>query len=209
MITKITGQLITLEEESATLSVPPMEYEVLIPEYTRRHLQSQRGKSVSLHTIYYMEGNAASGGKLMPRLVGFLTTVEREFFELFCSVDGVGVKKALRAMTQPVQDTAVMIEQQDTKALSALPGIGPATAERMIAKLRRKMPKFALLVRRDTPAAENAAEGVVEETYRALLALGHVEADAKKLIDQALATGTKFKDTETLIQLIYKRQFGS
>ncbi len=112
------------------------------------------------------------GGKLMPRLVGFLTIVEREFFELFCSVDGVGVKKALRAMTQPVQDTAVMIEQQDTKALSALPGIGPATAERMIAKLRRKMPKFALLVRRDTPVADNAAEGVVEETYRALLALG-------------------------------------
>ncbi len=112
-------------------------------------------------------------------------------------------------MTQPVQDTAVMIEQQDTKALSALPGIGPATAERMIAKLRRKMPKFALLVRRDTPAAENAAEGVVEETFRALLALGHVEADARKLIDQALATGTKFKDTETLIQLIYKRQFGT
>ena len=209
MITKITGQLLTLEEESATLSVPPMEYEVLIPEYTRRHLQNQRGKNVSLHTIYYMEGNAASGGKLMPRLVGFLSTVEREFFELFCSVDGVGVKKALRAMTQPVQDTAVMIEQQDTKALSALPGVGPATAERMVAKLRRKMPKFALLVRRDTPTAgEDVAEGVVAETYRALLALGHVEADARKLIDQALATGTKFKDTETLIQLIYRKQFG-
>lgn len=210
MITKITGQLLTLEVESATLSVPPMEYEVLIPEYTRRHLQNQRGKSVSLHTIYYMEGNAASGGKLMPRLVGFLSTVEREFFELFCSVDGVGVKKALRAMTQPVQDTAVMIEQQDTKALSALPGVGPATAERMVAKLRRKMPKFALLVRRDSPASsDDTAEGVVEETYRALLALGHAEADARKLIDQALALGTKFKDTESLIQLIYRKQFGS
>ena len=210
MITKISGQLISLEEESATLSVPPMEYEVFIPEYTRRHLQNQRGKNVSLHTIYYMEGNAASGGKLMPRLVGFLSTVEREFFELFCSVDGVGVKKALRAMTQPVQDTAVMIEQQDTKALSALPGVGPATAERMVAKLRRKMPKFALLVRRDTPstAGGDVAEGVVEETYRALLALGHAEADARKLVDQALASGTKFKDTETLIQLIYRKQFG-
>ena len=209
MITKITGQLIALEEESATLSVPPMEYEVLIPEYTRRHLQNQRGKNVSLHTIYYMEGNAASGGKLMPRLVGFLSTVEREFFELFCSVDGVGVKKALRAMTQPVQDTAVMIEQQDTKALSALPGVGPATAERMVAKLRRKMPKFALLVRRDTPSTgSDVGEGVVEETYRALLALGHAEADARKLVDQALASGAKFKDTETLIQLIYRKQFG-
>ena len=102
-----------------------------------------------------------------------------------------------------------MIEQQDTKALSALPGVGPATAERMVAKLRRKMPKFALLVRRETPAtSDDTAEGVVEETYRALLALGHVEADARKLIDQALATGTKFKDTETLIQLIYRKQFG-
>jgi Holliday junction DNA helicase RuvA len=209
MITKISGQLIGLEDESATLSVPPMEYEVLIPEYTRRHLQTETGKQVSLHTIYYMEGNAASGGKLMPRLVGFLSTVEREFFELFCSVDGVGVKKALRAMTQPVQDTAVIIEQQDTKALSALPGVGPATAERIVAKLRRKMPKFALLVRRDVPTPADVSQSVVEETYRALLALGHGEADARKLIDQALATGTKFKDTETLIQLIYKKQFGS
>ncbi|MGN6547209.1 MAG: Holliday junction branch migration protein RuvA [Aureliella sp.] len=210
MITKISGQLISLEEESATLSVPPMEYEVLIPEYTRRHLQTQIGKQVSLNTIYYMEGNAASGGKLMPRLVGFLSTVEREFFELFCSVDGVGVKKALRAMTQPVQDTAVIIEQQDTKALSALPGVGPATAERIVAKLRRKMPKFALLVRRDLPtASDDTSQSVVEETYHALLALGHNDADARKLIDQALATGTKFKDTETLIQLIYKKQFGS
>lgn len=209
MITKISGTLVSLEEESATLSIPPMEYEVLIPEYTRRHLQSQIGKSVSLHTIFYMEGNAASGGKLMPRLVGFLSTVEREFFELFCSVDGVGVKKALRAMTQPVQDTAVMIEQQDAKALSTLPGVGPATAERIVAKLRRKMPKFALLVRRDTPAMTDLAEGVVEETYRALLALGHIESEARKLIDQALASGTKFKDTESLIQQIYRRQFST
>ncbi len=55
-------------------------------------------------------------------------------------------------MTQPVQDIAIMIEQQDAKGLSTLPGVGPATAERIIAKLRRKMPTFALMVRRETPA---------------------------------------------------------
>ncbi len=209
MITKISGQLVGLEEESATLSIPPMEYEVLVPEYTRRHLQGQQGKTVSLHTIYYMEGNAASGGKLMPRLVGFMSTIEREFFELFCSVDGVGVKKALRAMTQPVQDTAVMIEQQDAKALSSLPGVGPATAERIVAKLRRKMPRFALLVRRDTPTQTHVAETVVEETFRALIALGHAEADARRLVEQVLASGTKFKDTEAMIQQIYRKQFGA
>ncbi|MFO1062967.1 MAG: Holliday junction branch migration protein RuvA [Pirellulales bacterium] len=209
MITKITGTLVGLEDETATLSIPPMEYEVMIAEYTRRHLQSNIGKSITLHTIHYLEGNAASGGKLMPRLVGFLSTVEREFFELFCSVDGVGVKKALRAMTQPVQDTAVVIEHQDSKALSALPGVGPATAERIIAKLRRKMPKFALLVRRESPSNVDVADSVVEETFRALLALGHNEADAHKLIDQALAGGAKFKDTESLIQSIYRKQYGA
>jgi holliday junction DNA helicase RuvA len=208
MITKITGKLLSVTDDAATLSIPPMEYEVLIAEYARRHLQSQVNKDVTLHTVHYLDGNVTSGGRLTPRLVGFLSTPERDFFELFCSVDGVGVKKALRAMTQPVQDIAIMIEQQEAKGLSGLPGVGPATAERIIAKLRRKMPKFALLVRRESPAGEIVKDGVVEDTYHALVALGHGESDARQLIEQALATGAKFKDTESLIQAIYKRQFG-
>ncbi|MEM7474384.1 MAG: Holliday junction branch migration protein RuvA [Planctomycetota bacterium] len=211
MITKIAGKLVELSDDVATLAIPPMEYQVLIAEFTRRHLQSQVQKDVELHTIHYLDGNVTSGGRLTPRLVGFLNTAERDFFELFCSVDGVGVKKALRAMTLAVQDTAVMIEQQDAKGLSKLPGIGPATAERIIAKLRRKMPKFALLVRRELPksAEGTVQDGVVEDTYQALVALGHGESDARQLIELSLASGAKFKDSETLIQEIYKRQFGS
>jgi Holliday junction DNA helicase RuvA len=209
LITKVSGQLLTLADDCATLNVPPFEYEVAIPEYTRRHLQSEIGKNISLHTIYYIDGNAAQGGRLMPKLVGFLTTIERDFFELFCSVDGVGVKKALRAMVRPVQDTAVMIEQQDAKGLSTLPGVGPATAEKIIATLRRKMPRFALLVRRELPGAEVQGPGVVEETFQALLVLGHGEAEARKLIEQALAVSKKFKDTESMIQAIYQRQTAS
>ena len=206
MITKVTGQLLTLADDCATLNIPPFEYEIAIPEYTRRHLQAEIGKNISLHTIHYIDGNAAQGGRLMPKLVGFLTTIERDFFELFCSVDGVGVKKALRAMVRPVQDTAIMIEQQDAKGLSTLPGVGPATAEKIIATLRRKMPRFALLVRRELPGAEVQKPGVVDETFQALLVLGHIEADARRLIEQALAGSKKFKDTESMIQAIYQRQ---
>lgn len=209
MITKITGELLSVTDDFATLAIPPMEYAVMIAEYTRRHLQSLCSSQVSLHTIHYMDGNVTSGGRLTPRLVGFLSTPERDFFELFCSVDGVGVKKALRAMTQPVQDTAIMIEQQDAKGLSGLPGIGPATAERIIAKLRRKMPKFALLVRRETPTGVDMADGIIEDTFQALIALGHAESDARQLIEQAVASGAKTKNTETLIQAIYQRQFGT
>jgi holliday junction DNA helicase RuvA len=206
LITKITGRLVEITEENITLECLPFCYEVLVADFTRRRLQSQLDKIITLHTIQYIEGNAAQGGKLTPRLVGFESIVEREFFDLFCSVDGVGVKKALRAMVRPVADTAVMIEQQDAKGLSALPGVGPATSERIIAKLRRKMPKFALLVQREMPEAKSQTPGVIEETFEALIVLGHAEADARKLIEQAIAGGKKFKDTESLIQAIYQRQ---
>src|SRR4029079_14909723 len=139
---------------SATLDCPPLEYQVFIAESVSRALQTLVGQPVSLHTIYYHDGDP-SRGRVTPRLIGFLTEVEREFFDMFCSVDGVGAKKALRAMVRPVQDIAVMIEEQDAKGLSSLPGVGGATAERIIAKLRRKMSKFALLVAR---AGDQAAD---------------------------------------------------
>ncbi len=206
MITKITGRLVEVTEETLTIESLPFCYEVLVADFTRRRMQSQLDKTVTLHTIQYIEGNAAQGGKLTPRLVGFESVVEREFFDLFCSVDGVGVKKALRAMVRPVADTAILIEQQDAKGLSALPGVGPATAERIIAKLRRKMPKFALLIQREMPEAKMQTPGVVEETFEALVVLGHNEADARRLIEQAIAGGKKFKDTESMIQAIYQKQ---
>ena len=201
MITKITGQLSALHEDSAILSAPPFEYEVLIPEYTRRHLQSDLGKTVSLHTIYSLDGNPQ--GKMSPRLIGFLTEAERQFFELFCSVDGVGTKKALRAMVRPVKEVAEAIEEKDEKFLSSLPGIGPAMAERIVAKLRRKVSRFALLVARSLPEGEQRID-VVSETFEALLALGHSEADARRLVDAALQTKTKFKDSAEMIQAIYQ-----
>ena len=140
MITRIKGTLLRLDETSATLGVDPFEYEILIPDFTRRHLQMSVGSEVSLLTIQYIDGNVQKGGRMTPRLIGFNSEIEREFFELFCSVDGLGVKKALRAMVRPVQDVARAIEQQDTKVIATLPGIGPATAERIVAKLRRRMP---------------------------------------------------------------------
>lgn len=206
MITKISGKLLTVSDVAATLEVEAFEYEVMIPEITRRRLQAMLGERVSLHTLHYLEGNPAQG-RVVPRLVGFLNDVEREFFELFCSVDGVGVRKALRAMVRPVRDVAVLIEEQDAKGLSALPGIGPAIAERIIAKLRRKMPKFALLVGRDEKSGETQVErSVVDETFQILCSLGHSESDARRLLDSALASKQKFKDVEALLQAVYQQR---
>jgi Holliday junction DNA helicase RuvA len=207
MITKLTGTLVAVAPDALTLAVGPVEHEVLIPEFTRRHVQDAVGREVSLHTIEYLEGNPMQG-RLTPRLVGFLSPIEREFFELFCQVDGVGVKKALRAMVRPVQEVAALIEEQDAKGLSALPGVGPATAERIIAKLRRKVPKFALLVARELPAGAATERDVVSETFDALRALGHTESHARRLLDDALARKKKYKDVDELLRAVYDQRHG-
>lgn len=205
MITRITGELAGLADEKLTLRVGPIEREVLIPELVRRQLQSQLGAQISLHTIEYLEGSAMQS-RFTPRLIGFLNEVEREFFDLFCSVDGVGVRKALRSMIRPVKEIATAIEEQDTKFLSSLPGIGPALAERIVAKLRRKVPKFALLVAQDEPREADVQPDVIAETYEVLRSLGHSESDARHLLDAALAVKKKYADVQSLLQAIYQHQ---
>ncbi|MGI9454943.1 MAG: Holliday junction branch migration protein RuvA [Aeoliella sp.] len=205
MITKITGRLVALAGDVLTLAVGAYEHEVLIPEFTRRQLQDAIGDETSLHTIEYLEGDP-SRGRLTPRMVGFNSGIEREFFELFCQVDGVGVKKALRAMVRPVQEVAMLIEDQDAKGLAALPGIGPATAERVIAKLRRKVPKFALLIGRDAPDLAPRERDLASEAFETLRALGHSEADARRLLDDAMDRKKKYKDVESLLHAVYENR---
>jgi Holliday junction DNA helicase RuvA len=204
VIRRIVGVVERVEPEVVELAVGPYVHEVLVPEIVRRSLQQRLSQEVALHTLEYLEGNPARGN-LVPRLVGFLSVVEREFFELFCEVEKVGVRRALRAIVRPVAEIAAAIDDQDTKLLSTLPGIGPATAEQMVAKLRRKMPKFALLVARETPG-DAAGMDVYGETYDVLRSLGHSESDARRLID-ALRTETKRKvrDVQEALEVIYRQ----
>ncbi len=212
VLTKVRGILQTVANESLTLLVDPFEIEVLIPEHTRRQVQSKLGEPITLHTILYIEGGSMVS-RLLPRLVGFTSAIDREFFEIFCSVDGVGARKALRAMVRPVRELARSIQDQDVKLLATFPGIGEATAERIVAKLRRKVGKFALIVSLESTttvavgdangAPENAEPDVIRDTYAALLSVGHSESDARQAIDRVLAGKKKFKSAADMIEAIY------
>ncbi|MDO4575141.1 MAG: Holliday junction branch migration protein RuvA [Planctomycetia bacterium] len=199
MISRITGVLSAIYEDHIVLNVGFLGLDVQMPECTRRQLTSMLNHEISLFTIFYIDGNPTQG-KLTPRLVGFQTETEREFFELFCSVDGLGAKKALKAMTCPVSEVAFGIESQDAAFLSTLPGIGAATAERIIAKLRRKVARFSVAPRDETVGA---ASGIFTEAFEALMALGHSESDARRKLESLSKKRKKFTSVQEILEAVY------
>jgi Holliday junction DNA helicase RuvA len=213
MITKITGVLNRVLDEEVRLQVGALEYQVLVPEFIRRRVQGSLGREMTLHTSHYLDGNPMQG-RVVPRLIGFTTEAELDFFDLFCTVDKVGTRKALKAMVRPVKEIADAIQRQDSKWLTTLPGVGAATAEQIIATLRRKVTKYALM----TPAAEESSDGtapaattvvdgnVVEDVYQALLSVGHSPQEARNRLDKVLAAGRPFKSVEEVLMEIYKGQ---
>lgn len=209
MITKVTGKLSRVLQDEIRLQVGAFEYQVLVAEFIRRQLQTRLGEEVAIHTTEYMDGNPMQG-RVVPRLIGFLAEPELEFFDLFCSVDKVGARKALKALVRPVREIADAIQRQDVKWLTTLPGIGPATADQVVATLRRKVTKFALMA---TPGegrsnAETAAAvdgNVLEDAYQALLSVGHGPLEARNLLDRALSGGRAFKAVEDILSEVYKQ----
>jgi Holliday junction DNA helicase RuvA len=210
MITKITGLLNRVHDEGVRLQVGALEYEVLVPEFVRRSVQGNLGREITLHTCHYFDGNPMQG-RVVPRLIGFLTEAELDFFDLFCTVDKVGTRKALKALVRPVKEIADAIQRQDAKWLTTLPGIGAATAEQVIATLRRKVTRFAVMA----PAAPVNGDGaaapatvidgsVIEDAYQAMMALGLSPVDARNRLDRALATGRVYRSAEDILQDVFK-----
>ncbi len=209
MRTRISGRLSELGETEATINVGAFDYAVYVPDFVRRQLQGREGEEISLRTIEYLEGNPQKG-RMTPRLIGFTSDAERDFFELVCSVDGVGVKKTLKAMVRPVREVAEAIVERDAERLTLLPGVGPAVADRIIAKLHRKMTPFALMVDAHSSAGASDAGGdLVSESLEALVGLGHSPSEARLKLDAVLATGVSLKTVEDVLREVYRQQRGA
>lgn len=209
MLTKLTGHLNRILDDEVRLQVGPFEYQILVAEVTRRQLQLRAGEDVTLHISEYLEGNS-SGNKLVPRKLGFTSESELEFFELLCTVDKIGVKKALKAMGRPIREIADAIARQDAKWLTTLPGIGAATAEQIVTTLKRKVAglAFSTLPREGEPASDGKSDPhtkLVDDVYQALMALGQAPLEARARLDGLLQSGKPFKDAAEAITLIFAR----
>jgi Holliday junction DNA helicase RuvA len=143
MITRIDGTLEQAGEGTVHVRVGDVTYELLVPACDEAQWMSSVGSGVRLHTLHYLESQG-QGASFWPRLIGFRDPQDRDFFDLFTSVKGIGMRRALRSIAIPPARIAEAIVVKDTALLMSLPEIGKKTAETMVLELRDKVTSFAM-----------------------------------------------------------------
>lgn len=207
MIVRITGTLIEVTEDAAIVERDGVAREVLVPRFAIGELAANRGRSITLHTMEFFEGNA-SVGHLVPRLLGFVHTEDRLFFSRFVSVKGFGPRKALKALSEPVRRIATWIQSSDVKALAKLPGVGPRAAEMLVATLKGKLDDLAL------PEGVVAGDGAVELTraqrdaLEVLVAWGDPRGDAERWLHRAAQLEPELQSPDEWVRMAYRVKTG-
>ncbi len=210
MISKIEGTIDRFTKDSIIMKVISGVYwDIFVPSGVLNRLKSTHltGSDLTLHTLEYIE-SPSGGGNAYPHLIGFVDENDREFFKFFTTVDGVGFKKALKALTKPVKDIAASIETGDIALIKQLPGLGGRTAEKVIAALRGKVTKFALLKESEPLVAEKKTpdtNSLENDAVIILQQLGYNERETREMISRVMSNGPRVKTPEDLISLIFKK----
>jgi Holliday junction DNA helicase RuvA len=202
MIGYLEGRLLSKEEDAILLLANQVGYEILLPAFVMKTFTGKEaGEEISLY-IYYQQTERQP----KPVLIGFNQGLEKEFFQLFISVEAIGPLKAVRALTQPMSDIAASIESGDVGSLKSLKGIGNRTAQKIIATLKGKMGKFALMRETEEPVV-SIDEDFEQQVLDVLVQqLGHKLAEARKLVKQAVHNNPSIATPEELFEEVYRAQ---
>jgi Holliday junction DNA helicase RuvA len=199
MIAALTGQLRKVDDNRVELESGAIVYELLVPAADVEQLGSMVGREMTFHTLLYLEGDP-NRGNLEPRMIGFLRREDKQFFELFTTVKGIGPKTALKALTVDVGQIAAAIEARDVRFLTSLDGIGKRTAELIVAELSGKAQRFAF-AREGVPASASRRHAPEEEEAIALLvAGGERRTEAELLLERVKQLHPDLKATDKLWQ---------
>ncbi len=196
MITRIRGELVELTEQSALLRVEALTYELFVPAANVPDLLVKIGEPIEFFTLHYFEGQS-QGSSFLPRLIGFSSERDRDFFELFTTVKGIGNRKALRALVRPFVETATAIANRDAKTLTDMPEIGKRSAETIIAELHGKVDLF---VGEIASTIEVIMPAFSEDAISMLVQLGETKRDAKRLVKLAFDANTDITTADQLVQ---------
>jgi len=199
-----------IQRYSLLVRVNSLCYEVFVPSgiaaRLRQAAEGERTNPVTLYTIYYIDGGMG-GGHLTPKLVGFLDPLDREFFEVFTTVPGVGFMKALKCLIRPLNEIARAIERGDAVFLEELPHVGKKTAERIVTELRGKMTKFALAHTEEPLSIEKESAGALKsEALQVLEQLEYARGEAQRIVEETFTRHKNLKTVEDFLRKVFEQQ---
>jgi len=205
MIARLSGKIIHKGTEHILVDVGGICYEVLIPATILKKIKQQCSNGqVDLVTYHYHQ---VEPSKSVPVLIGFLNAVEKEFFEQFITVSGIGPKAALRALNKPISLIARAIDEGDIDFLRSLPGIGGQRAKEIVAKLQGKVGKFALIqdrVKEDVPL--EIKSDILSEAMGILQQLQYKKSEAEQMIKRAFERSPNISSAEELLNEVYRQR---
>ena len=206
MISHICGKVAHKKDSSVVLDVNGIYYEILVPGAVMKVIEDRIAPdgTIKLTTFYYHQ---LEPSRATPTLVGFLNEIEKEFFERFITVSGIGPRAAVRALNIPFSQVAKAIDEADKALLKSLPGIGEQRAKEIIAKLQGKVGKYALIQDGNVPITESTKQpDFAEEALDVLIQLQYKKHEAKEMIDKALKRSSDIGSVEELLNEVYRQK---
>jgi holliday junction DNA helicase RuvA len=198
VIGKLRGTVDAYGEDWVIVDVGGIGYQVYCSARTLQALP-RPGEAATLSIETYVRED-------MIRLYGFANELEREWFRLLQTVQGVGAKVALAVLgTLKPGELATAIALQDRATLARAPGVGRKVAERIAAELRDKAPAYAsadpAVVRLQADLADRRAPAPVTDAVSALVNLGYAQIQASTAVAAAARSAGETASTEQLIRL--------
>jgi Holliday junction DNA helicase RuvA len=198
MIGKLTGLIDTYGEDFVIVDVGGVGYVVHCSVRTLQALPA-KGEPVAIAIETHVREDQI-------RLFGFTTDIEREWFRLLQTVQGVGTRVALSVLgTLKPAELATAVAMRDKAAVARTPGVGPKVAERIVTELKDKAPAYAAIdpavVRLAGAVDERRAPQPVADAVSALVNLGYGQPQAAAAIAAAMGEAGEGADTARLIRL--------
>jgi Holliday junction DNA helicase RuvA len=198
MIGKLRGTVDSVGPDWVILDVGGVGYLVHCPARTLAALPAAGGTATLAIETYVREDQI--------RLFGFATDLEREWFRLLQTVQGVGARVALGVLgVLKASDLATAIALQDRAAVARAPGVGPKVAARIVAELKDRAPAFADVdmghVRLQDALGERRAPQPAADAVSALVNLGYAQVQASAAVSAAIKKAGDGATAEALIRL--------
>ncbi len=227
MIAYLRGIIRHLDDTSVVLDAGGVGYEILLPTIEAKALRSRVLRESAAPAAAESDGSSAGSAPASavveaetamwiyyhvaerqprPLLIGFHQRDDREFFQLLLSVSDIGPAVAARSMTIPVCDYADAIERRDVRTLGTLPGIGKRKAEQIVATLKGKALRFALLPAPEISEPETPVADFAADAAAVLENMGHRPAEAHRMIQAAQERRPDISDVQGLLEEVWRER---